>query len=61
MENVVETIVALVITSGLIFGTGKSLFWLHDEVKKETLLQISDGLSPTEELSTRLTGEKLDF
>lgn len=34
MENLIETLVALVITSGLFFGTGQSLFWLHDEVAK---------------------------
>lgn len=59
MENLIETLIAFVITSGLIFGTGKSLFWLHDEVKKEALIQISNGLSSSEEMSRALTGESL--
>ena len=59
MENLIETLVTLVITSGLIFGTGKSLFWLHDEVKKEALMQISNGLSSSERMSQALTGESL--
>jgi len=61
MENLIETLVALVITSGLIFGTGKSLLWLHDEVKKEALMQISNGLSSSEDMSQALTGESLGF
>jgi len=61
MENVIETLVALVITSGLLFGTSKSVIWLHDEIKKESLNQVSKGLSSSEEMSQALTGERLEF
>jgi hypothetical protein len=61
MENVIETLVALVITSGLIFGTSKSVIWLHDEIKREALSQVSNGLSSSEKMSQALTGEQLEF
>ena len=61
MENIIETLVALVITSGLIFGTSKSVIWLHNEIKKETLNQVSEGLSSSEQMSQALTGEFLEF
>jgi len=61
MENLIETLVALVITSSLVFGTTKSVVWLHNEIKKEALMQISKGLSSSEEMSKALTGERLGF
>lgn len=61
MENLIETLVALLITSGLVFGASKSVLWVHDEVKKEVLNQVSKGLSSSEEMSQALTGERLEF
>ena len=61
MENLIETIVALIITSGLIFGSTKSLIWVHDEIKKESLRQVSQGLSSSEALANALSNESLEF
>ena len=61
MENLIETIVALVITSGLVFGSTKSLIWAYDEIKKESLSQVSQGLSSSEALANALTDQHLGF
>lgn len=57
MKHIIESITNLSLTIGLLFGTGKTLIWLHNEIKKETLTTISKGLSSTEVLSKVLTGE----
>ncbi len=59
--TIIETLVALVIKSGLIFGTSKSVIWIHDEIKKETIHQVSKGLSSSEKMSQALTGESPGF
>lgn len=55
MKDVIESIVTLAFTISLVLGTGKGLIWLHDEIRKEALTTISNGLSSSEELSNTLT------
>lgn len=61
LGNLLNDIVAIFITGSMIFGTGYSLKKAHDIIKQETLSQISNGLSSSEELANALTGEKLDY
>lgn len=59
MNELVNILTALVMTGVLLFGTGTGIKYIHDTVKKETLEQISKGLSSSEEMANRLTGETL--
>ncbi len=61
MKDVVETIAALVFSGALFFGGGYTIKQAHDAIKKEVLMQVSEGLSSSERLANALTGEKLDY
>jgi len=61
MRDVVDMIAALVFSGALFFGTGYTLKQVHDVIKKESLEQVSKGLSSSEELANALTGESLDY
>ena len=61
MNEVTNLITTLIVTGSLIFGIGFSIKKTHDFVRKEVLIQLSQGLSSSEDLSNSLTGEKLDF
>ena len=57
MEKTVNSIIALAFILLTGYGAKKILF----EVKKESLLKIDKGLSPSEPFARKLTGERLDF
>lgn len=55
MKDIIESVINLAFVIGLVFGTGKGLVLLHEEIKREALTTISKGLSSSEELSRSLT------
>lgn len=61
LGNLLNDIVAIFITGSMIFGAGYTIKEAHDFIRKETLSQISQGLSSSEELANALTGEKLPY
>lgn len=61
LGSLLNDIIAIFITGSIFLGAGYSLKKTHDFIKKETLLQISKGLSSSEKLANELTGQKLDF
>lgn len=61
MKTTINDLIAIILTSGLAYGLGYGFKQTHDFVKQETLEQISQGLSSSEKLANRLTGETLDF
>ncbi|MGH1469285.1 MAG: hypothetical protein ACRBBP_10485 [Bdellovibrionales bacterium] len=61
MKDLISTAIAIIYSSGLLFGTGYTLKSIHDEVKKSALIKVSQGLESSELLSNSLTGEKTDF
>lgn len=61
MKDIVNLVTALVFSGALFAGSGYTIMKIHDVIKKETLTQISKGLSSSEKLANSLTGERLDF
>ncbi len=61
IEEIFNTILALVFTFSAIAGGGALLRKVHDEIKKEALTKISQGLPSLEAYTQKLTGKKLDF
>jgi hypothetical protein len=61
MENLIETIIALIISSVMLLSGVYTVKEIHDVVKFESLNQISKGLSSSEKMANALTGETLDF
>jgi len=61
MKNLIETTIAVIYSSALIFGAGHGLKSFHDTVKEAALSKITQGLSSSEELANSLTGEKTSF
>lgn len=61
MREAIDFAIAVIFRGSLIFGGGYSVKQVHDYVKRETVEQISRGLSSSEALGNSLTGEKLDF
>jgi hypothetical protein len=61
MRDLISTAIAIIYSSGLLFGTGYTLKSIHDEVKKAALTKVSQGLGSSERLSNSLTGQKTDF
>lgn len=61
MNDLISTIVAVIYSSGLVFGTGYGIKTIHDEVKKAALTKVSQGLGSSERLANRLSGEKTAF
>lgn len=57
MKNLINELVTIVIYLSLLFSTGKGFVLLHETVKRETLTQISKGLSSSENLAKALSGE----
>jgi len=61
MENLIETIIALIISSVMLLSGVYAVKEIHDVVKFASLNQISKGLSSSEKMANALTGETLDF
>lgn len=59
MNDFLDTLTALLITTVLTIGTGTGVFKTYQFIKTECLQQISKGLSSSEELANALTGESL--
>ena len=61
MRDLISTAIAIIYSSGLLFGAGYTLKSIHDEVKKAALTKVSQGLGSSEKLANRLSGEKTAF
>lgn len=61
MNNLINTAIAIIYSSGLLFGAGYGIKQLHDEIKRAALVKASKGLRPSEELANKLSGQKTDF
>ena len=61
MNELINTALAVIYSSALIFGAGYGLKSFHDAVREATLAKITQGLSSSEELANSLTGEKTPF
>lgn len=61
MNDLINILTALTITALLSAGTAKVFYEVYDTIKRESLEQVSKGLSSSEELANALTGEKLSF
>lgn len=61
MNDLINTALAIIYSGTLIFGAGYGLKTLHDEVKKAALTKAAKGLSSSEKMANKLTGEKTPF
>ena len=61
MREAIDFAIAVIFSGSLIFGGGYSIKQIHDFLKRESIEQISKGLSSSEALARGLTGEQLDF
>ena len=61
MKDIVNLITAMIFSGSFLLGAGYTIKQAHDLIAREALTQISKGLSSSEELANKLTGEKLDF
>ncbi len=61
MNNLVNTAIAIIYSSGLFFGAGYSLKTIHDEIKKAALAKTTQGLGSSEKLANSLSNQKTDF
>ena len=61
MREAIDFTIAIIFSGSLTFGGGYSIKQIHDYVKKETIEQVSHGLSSSEAQANLLTGEKLSF
>lgn len=61
MRAIIDLVTILIVNGSFILGTGYTIKKTHDVVKKATLEQISKGLSSSERLANKLTGEKLPY
>jgi hypothetical protein len=61
MRDLISTAIAIIYSSGLLFGTGYTLKSIHDEVKKAALAKAAKGLGSSESLANKLTGEETPF
>ena len=61
MNDLVSTLIAIIYSSALFFGSGYGLKSLYDETKKAALIKSAEGLSSSEEMANTLTGEETDF
>ena len=55
MDKIIDIFIDIIFAIILTFGTSYSVIKIHNFVKKETISQISNGLSSTEKLSNALT------
>ena len=53
MKNLIETAIAVIYSSAIIFGASYGLKSFHDVVKKAALGKVTQGLSSSEELANR--------
>lgn len=55
MDKIIDIFIDIIFALILTFGASYSIIEIHNFVKKETISQISNGLSSTEKLSNALT------
>ena len=55
MNKIIDIFIDIIFAIILTFGASYSIIEIHNFVKKETISQISNGLSSTEKLSNALT------
>lgn len=55
MDKIIDIFMDIIFAIILAFGASYSIIEIHNFVKKETISQISKGLSSTEKLSNALT------
>ena len=56
-----DTIISLIMTTLLLAGAGYAAEKILPMVQKAAIERIDNGLSSTEELTRKLTGEEVDF
>lgn len=61
MSDLINTIIAIIYSSGLFFGAGYGIKTVHDEIKRAALTKAAQGLSSSERMANALTGENTDF
>ena len=61
MKEIIDLLIAIVISSTFLLGGSYTLKEVHDFVRYEALKKASQPLSSSEEMAQKLTDMKLDF